>query len=402
MSSYIVKFNIFYNKLTDNYEKKEILLDMEREKNIMLQLNHPNIVQAFNKNIAGFDDIPYIVMENCNGGDLFDFIYNKNKNKNEPYPLNILINKFVYGIGSALIYLHELEIVHHDIKPENIFIKGDITSENYVFKVGDFGLYDDLYDNRDLYEIRGTQEYLPVYQYKNIHHENNKIKYKKINYKNTKYVKYFNDWYGYFCIIYFIVIRKKLNSIKKYYHGTEFNIYNTVSINTDGINDSTLEQILKYIMSIDIFIFFNEVDALDNIYYKKLHALINKAQPIKTDNITLDFLKDVINISKEVSDNNRNGKLPGIDFKSIPGFTNNTYNLVDLICTTCKPVKSFNTPAELINYIYKNNPISNELKDNKNKVNESRTMSTSSRINNSNTKSRLLQLEEAPNTDANA
>ena len=66
----------------------------------------------------------YIILEYCNGGDLYT--YNKNYIKENKHPLNELyIQKIIQQIVSGIEYMCSMNIIHNDIKLENILINFD-------------------------------------------------------------------------------------------------------------------------------------------------------------------------------------------------------------------------------------------------------------------------------------
>ena len=91
------------------------------------QLNHPNIVQAFDVGRAG--DLYYFVMEYVDGRTVYDDIA-RHKRYNEGEALDIVIQ-----IAEALEHAHARGLIHRDVKPKNIMI----TKEN-VAKLADMGL----------------------------------------------------------------------------------------------------------------------------------------------------------------------------------------------------------------------------------------------------------------------
>ncbi|MFG0293650.1 MAG: serine/threonine-protein kinase [Phycisphaerales bacterium JB065] len=91
------------------------------------QLNHPNIVQAFDVGKAG--EFHYFVMEYVDGGTVHDTIV-QNKRFDEADAINIAIN-----VAEALEHAHERGLIHRDVKPKNVMItKGGVT------KLADLGL----------------------------------------------------------------------------------------------------------------------------------------------------------------------------------------------------------------------------------------------------------------------
>ncbi|CAB4255712.1 similar to Saccharomyces cerevisiae YDR122W KIN1 Serine/threonine protein kinase involved in regulation of exocytosis [Maudiozyma barnettii] len=97
---------------------------------------HPNICKLYEWHILS--NHYYLVFEYVNGGQLLDYIIQN----------GLLTEKksreFARAIGSVLLYLHKNNIVHRDLKIENIMIdnKGEL-------KMIDFGL-SNFYDSRSL------------------------------------------------------------------------------------------------------------------------------------------------------------------------------------------------------------------------------------------------------------
>ena len=91
------------------------------------QLNHPNIVQAFDVGRAG--ELYYFVMEYVDGRTVYDDIV-KHKRFSEAEALDIIIQ-----ITEALEHAHAKGLIHRDVKPKNVMI----TREG-VAKLADMGL----------------------------------------------------------------------------------------------------------------------------------------------------------------------------------------------------------------------------------------------------------------------
>ncbi|MEA3422258.1 MAG: Stk1 family PASTA domain-containing Ser/Thr kinase [Bacillota bacterium] len=109
-------------------DDEEFITKFDQESKAAAQLNHPNIVNIFDVGNEG--DTRYIVMEYIDGMTLKKYI----RKKNEPLDENEII-KFSMQIASALDHAHKNNIIHRDIKPQNIMITG-----NGVVKVADFGI----------------------------------------------------------------------------------------------------------------------------------------------------------------------------------------------------------------------------------------------------------------------
>lgn len=91
------------------------------------QLNHPNIVQAYDVGKAG--DYHYFVMEFVDGRTVYDEIV-KHKRYAERDALEIVIQ-----MAEALQHAHERGLIHRDVKPKNIMI-----NQQGMAKLADMGL----------------------------------------------------------------------------------------------------------------------------------------------------------------------------------------------------------------------------------------------------------------------
>ncbi len=114
--------------LKDEFVNDEEFLErFEREAFAAGSLNHPNIVSIYD--VGKEEDIHYIVMEYVDGITLKDYIQ-----QNGALPWEEAAD-IAISILSALHKAHRHNIIHRDIKPQNIIM----TSDN-VPKVADFGI----------------------------------------------------------------------------------------------------------------------------------------------------------------------------------------------------------------------------------------------------------------------
>ncbi|XP_058249336.1 serine/threonine-protein kinase Nek1 isoform X3 [Hemibagrus wyckioides] len=107
-----------------NKERQE----SRKEVAVLANMSHPNIVQykeSFEEN-----GCLYIVMDYCEGGDLFKKI----NNQKGLFPEEQILDWFVQ-ICLALKHVHDRKILHRDIKSQNIFLTKDGT-----IQLGDFGI----------------------------------------------------------------------------------------------------------------------------------------------------------------------------------------------------------------------------------------------------------------------
>lgn len=106
---------------------KDILDKFKQEANAVAFLSHPNIVNIYN--VGSEDQIHYIVMEYVKGKTLKEVIKAQGKLSVEE-TLN-----YSYQIARALESAHNSNIIHRDIKPQNIMLTKD-----GLIKVTDFGI----------------------------------------------------------------------------------------------------------------------------------------------------------------------------------------------------------------------------------------------------------------------
>ncbi|MDQ4120389.1 MAG: protein kinase [Acidobacteriota bacterium] len=105
----------------------EIVRRFRREREVLAELNHPNIARLFDGGTTD-DGLPYFAMEYIEGKPLKEFCDDQKLNLEERLTL-------FQKVCSAVAYIHRNFIVHRDIKPSNILV----TSEGEP-KLLDFGI----------------------------------------------------------------------------------------------------------------------------------------------------------------------------------------------------------------------------------------------------------------------
>ncbi|XP_074525003.1 serine/threonine-protein kinase Nek1 isoform X2 [Halichoeres trimaculatus] len=103
--------------------------ESRKEVAVLANMSHPNIVQYKESFEEG--GCLYIVMDYCEGGDLFKKI---NSQKGVLFSEQQILDWFVQ-ICLALKHVHDRKILHRDIKSQNIFLTKDGTVQ-----LGDFGI----------------------------------------------------------------------------------------------------------------------------------------------------------------------------------------------------------------------------------------------------------------------
>ncbi|KAM4583076.1 serine/threonine-protein kinase Nek4 [Fundulus diaphanus] len=123
----------------------------EQEAQLLSQLRHPNIV-TYRESWEGDDRQLYIVMGFCEGGDLY---HRLKQQKGELLSERQVVEWFVQ-IAMALQYLHERNILHRDLKTQNIFL-----TKTSIIKVGDLGIARVLENQNDMAStLIGTPYYM--------------------------------------------------------------------------------------------------------------------------------------------------------------------------------------------------------------------------------------------------
>jgi len=116
---------------------------------LMKNFKHPQVVRVFDFGFSEENSAYYYTMEYVEGCNLFDFLDTKELDKFEFLDL-------IYQILSGLSYLHANNVIHYDIKPENILIRK--LNGRHQIKLADFGLAGlGKLKNR---KIRGTINYM--------------------------------------------------------------------------------------------------------------------------------------------------------------------------------------------------------------------------------------------------
>ena len=115
------------------------------EKSILSALDHPNIV----KMVAAFQDPKYLymVLEYVCGGEFFSHLRKRTRFESS-------ISRF-YAAQVTLVfeYLHNLDIIYRDLKPENLLL-----DETGYLKITDFGFAKRV--THKTYTLCGTPEYI--------------------------------------------------------------------------------------------------------------------------------------------------------------------------------------------------------------------------------------------------
>ncbi|KAK8839065.1 hypothetical protein M9Y10_032532 [Tritrichomonas musculus] len=124
-------------EINDQTIESEGIISLLREVKLMSSLDHPSIIEFVGFSLYNFRQKPFptIITKYASKGSLHDII-NLEISGLSPQGWDStrkLIN--IYGIASGLAYLHLHDIIHRDMKPDNILM-----DDNFYPKIADFGL----------------------------------------------------------------------------------------------------------------------------------------------------------------------------------------------------------------------------------------------------------------------
>lgn len=121
---------------------------MQHEVKILLKLNrHPNVVKLFETFETGRHIL--LVMELCAGGDLLNYV--RKRKKLDEIAAKYLFKQLIEGLG----YLHSKNVLHRDIKLDNILLDG-----KGMVKIADFGVSKEVKPDEIMREQCGTPAYI--------------------------------------------------------------------------------------------------------------------------------------------------------------------------------------------------------------------------------------------------
>jgi tRNA A-37 threonylcarbamoyl transferase component Bud32 len=130
---------------------KEVLVKrFKREADIMLSLNHKNIVSVYDYLKKGSSY--FIIMEFVDGVSLEDLI--KKRGMIEPLTALLIFNEVCQGLK----YAHDRKIIHRDIKPNNVLV-----AKTGAVKLMDFGIAKSLQEDDEGLTKTGVVMGTPAY-----------------------------------------------------------------------------------------------------------------------------------------------------------------------------------------------------------------------------------------------
>ena len=141
------------------YDKKSLnnqvaTTNLHREIFVLATLKHPNIMSLYE--VIDSRTHVHLVMELCQGTNLFHVIKKRKPDQRLPEPEAAQVFR---QIVSSVAYMHSLNVVHRDIKLDNILTKVD-NKGNHHIKLIDFGFATGCPPDEKLTNTCGTPHYM--------------------------------------------------------------------------------------------------------------------------------------------------------------------------------------------------------------------------------------------------
>lgn len=143
-------------KVSNNFGMMRPFEVRRREYDVLLKLDHENIVKTFATETELRTQNEIMVMELCSGGSLFTML----ENPSNAYGFQEdEFKQVVKDVVAGMKHLREQGIVHRDLKPGNI-MRVARDDGSFVYKLTDFGAARELEGSEEFKSIYGTEEYL--------------------------------------------------------------------------------------------------------------------------------------------------------------------------------------------------------------------------------------------------
>lgn len=143
-------------------EPEDSIRNLVREVNILSKLNHPSIVKFIGYSFTDFEGKPkpVIITDFIKRGSLSALIDSERSGLSDPLWDDTRKLITIYGIASAMSYLHSHQIIHRDLKPDNILMDDDLYP-----KLTDFGLSKVIHQNQDSMSLQSNVGFKGTFLY---------------------------------------------------------------------------------------------------------------------------------------------------------------------------------------------------------------------------------------------
>ena len=356
------------------FERPTLKKYLVNECMILKELNHPNIVK--------FEDIKktvnnyYIIMEYCNGGELSKTLEDYQKKYNRAFPQE-MVQYLMRQIVAAFKYIHGRNIIHRDIKLENILLNYDNEQDKLnmnimraTVKIIDFGFAAKMDKSGLKYTTLGSPVYMDpliLQELKNV----GVVKKKKLGYDQRA------DIWSIGNLCYEMLIGKNVfdaddldNLVKKVEEG-KYTVPTSLSKEVISFLNGTLQYNLDNRLNIEqlskhIFL-TKDVKDFENIDLKKVSKRVEKSQLV----MNIKGNQTIWSIFDQEDEKKLNDIKPELDEnkKKIETVKNNTNNNAKI-----ETLKNKNEQKNNINNIKNNNNHHHHIPNNNmNRQNQIRT-----------------------------
>lgn len=158
----ITPYEGYYNTEREYYFRRIREL-VESEIDILNMIDHTNIINFYGSSKE--KGIYYLRMEYCDGGDVYNFLktggMDDYRNEFGGFTNNILY-EFLSQTVNGLKYIHDMNIIHRDIKLHNVLMK--YVGDTIEFKITDFGF--SCYDLSNKLVVADDNDFLKKKYYK--------------------------------------------------------------------------------------------------------------------------------------------------------------------------------------------------------------------------------------------
>ncbi|XP_023315024.1 serine/threonine-protein kinase MARK1-like [Trichogramma pretiosum] len=134
------------NKINQEY----VIKNLTREAKLLSMLHHQNIVKLYETIQCG--GVYYLVIELATGGDLCTHVRNQPSGRLDEATARI----YARQLAAALQHMHSRDIVHRDLKMENVML---FDKRKELIKIVDFGLSNIYNDENPMKTQCGSPEY---------------------------------------------------------------------------------------------------------------------------------------------------------------------------------------------------------------------------------------------------
>ncbi|XP_060603132.1 mitogen-activated protein kinase kinase kinase 1-like [Ruditapes philippinarum] len=154
-SKYGGTVNVAIKKIESKRKHNQEVEEMRKEFRMLRRLNHLNIVRCYWDNFDDGQGKYSIAMEYMSGGTISHYLHHRKGGLPEDY-----IKHYLVQILDGMEYLHSVNILHRDLKGENLLLSEDL----YDLKICDFGCATEVKDIVNGYkdkQLVGTVPFMP-------------------------------------------------------------------------------------------------------------------------------------------------------------------------------------------------------------------------------------------------